>query len=334
MKHSSRIIILIAMLLLFAQVSVFADDTGTGASEAVTEEPAQDPAPTPDPENQEPANKTSPSENEYIISIAPDSPLYPVKLMIESISINLAFDETSKAELLVEYANRRIGEAEIMQENDNQELAAKLVEESLALVEKANTLLEYADESETEQVQQILMNLSQVQDHVVISLQFMLKDGINQDNIDQLIQKTEEEMIKTVVTNAFLVSKDNFFDSKDAFFAAKDAYKAALESGDESAIAAAYEALLASEALKDELESVKDEFENLKDNVKDSLDIDNDNDDNNDQEKIKEDKDNNGKALGKDKDKSDDDDDDHDDDDDDDHDDDDDDDDDYEEDDD
>lgn len=259
MKHFKKVVIVLAALLMLTQVAALADETA--ATPEVT------PEPTPEAEV---------VETEEEITITPDSVLYPVKLMYESISISLAVDENNKAELLVKYANRRLLEAEIMQAEDNEELAQELVEESLDLIAQANDLLLG---TEGEGATNVIVNIEQFQEEVLIRLSFMLAEGVEQEDIEKLIEKTEEEVIKTIITNAFLVSKDNFFDAKDDFFDAKDAYKAALESGDEEAIAQAYAKLLETEALKDELEAVKDEFDAYKDEIKDSFDDDDDDDD-------------------------------------------------------
>lgn len=242
MKHLNKVVIMIVVLLVLTQITVLADGTTT----QTTPEPTADPAIV---------------ETGEQVTITPDSALYPAKLMLESISVSLTVDETSKAELLVTYANRRLLEADIMQAQDNEELAQELVEASLDLVAKANDTLLGTEDADAADV---IVNIEQAQDEVLIRLNFLLKDGADQEDIDELLNKAEEEVIKTVVTNAFLTSKDNFFDSKDDFADAKDAYKTALESGDEEAIAAAYQAVLDAEALKDQLEAVKDEFDTLK----------------------------------------------------------------------
>ncbi len=307
MRKLRKTLVIAAAILLLTQTAVFAVDTSTGASQE--NEPSQAPTATPAPAEpsvtpeSEPASEPENSnELTKLDVITPDSALYPLKLLVESINLNLTFDEYNKAQLMITYADNRLEEAYIMQDEENYKLALKLVEKSISLISDANTLVENSDSLSDEEATAVLMQLSKTGESASLTLEFMANGEVSQEDIDSLLQSAEEEIIESVVKSAFITAKDNFFDAKDAFKLAQDAYRAAKESGDEDAIAAAYEALVQAEALKDELESVKDEAENIKDAYGDE-----DDDDEGD-----------GKALGHDKNKHDydDDDDEHDDDDD------------------
>jgi len=287
MKNFRKIIFVLAVVMIITQVSAYAAvDTTSGASSAATPTPAPTQAPTKAPtavptntpstvtapeatpvSTSEPTAEPTSSTTDTTVSIAPDSALYPLKLMLESISVSLTFDENNKAVLLVKYANRRLAEAEIMKSEDNVDLAKELVQECIDMLEEANSLVEGSDEGQAELVKEILVDISETGEEVSISLQFMLAEGVDQEDIDKLLQQAEEEVVKTIVTNAFLTSKDNFFDAKEAFKLALEEYKRAKASGDADAIQTAYNALVAAEALKDELEAVKDEAEIIKDQV-------------------------------------------------------------------
>lgn len=209
--------------------------------------------------------------NEQLITITPDSVFYPLKLLIESISISLTFDEDSKALLIVKYANRRLLEAEIMSEEDNEELAQELLDDCLKLLGDANAILvDIAPESKTEQTAGILDELADVGEEVIIALELTLSENIDDEKLVKLLEKAEEVVVKTLATQVFLASKDNFFEAKDDFTDARDAFKDAKESGDEEAIAAAKQAKEDAEAYKSEMEETKDGFEELKDNIMDS----------------------------------------------------------------
>lgn len=251
MKIKKILIILLALSLIIPATALAAEDVP---------EPSQTPQAT----------------NEQLITINPDSVFYPFKLLIESISITLTFDEDAKALLIVKYANRRLLEAEIMSEEDNEELAQELLDDCLKLLGDANAILvDIAPESKTEQTAEILDELADVGEEVIIALELTLNENIDDEKLVKLLEKAEVVVVKTLATQVFLASKDNFFEAKDDLVDARDAFKDAKESGDEEAIAAAKLAKEDAETYKDEMEEVKDSFEGLKDNIMDPYDDEN-----------------------------------------------------------
>jgi len=296
-------IIFLAVIMVLIPSTAFAENSTV---------PTQPPAETPEPDTSPAPEPTPQITNEHLISITPDSVFYPLKLLVESLRISLTTDEMGKAELMISYANRRLAEADIMREQDDEELVRELIRESLKLVDGANAFAFGAPEGKgNKHVEDVQSEISRTESEIMMTIRFGAGEH---DDLSQLLGNLEKEIVRAMATRTFQTAKENFFDAKDDFMTAKEEYKKAKQSGDEQAIAAAYEVLLAAEANKDNMEEIKNQFENLKEKIKDSYEDDEEEEkdrdkdeeeeekkdkDNENKGKGKKDKDNNGKAKGK-----------------------------------
>ncbi|MDJ0306603.1 DUF5667 domain-containing protein [Dehalobacter sp.] len=70
--------------------------------------------------------------------VTPDSWLYSIEQMIESVQVAVTFSNEGKAELLVEFANERLAEAEIMSEQNQLDLMKKALIAYSDTIKKAN----------------------------------------------------------------------------------------------------------------------------------------------------------------------------------------------------
>ena len=225
-------------------------------------------------ENAEEADTLEDTESDEVeisdvAGLTPDQFFYPLERLIESVQVSLTFSGDGKAELLIEFANERLAEAEIMTEANKQELVERVMEDYLQTINSANKNLEKAIESD-EDVESIIDQIITVEanaDKVLIKITGV----VNEDVAKELKQKVESEVKKTLAVQSFAAAKENFFDAKKLFEAAKDEYKNALETGDEAAIKAAFLKLEAAEVNKDQMEQIKDEVEEAKEEIKEEL---------------------------------------------------------------
>lgn len=76
----------------------------------------------------------------------PDQPLYPIKRLWENTQLWAEGSPTSKAELLIRFANRRLGEAMAMANSGSEELVRKLMHEYRSDVSTAVNMLESSED--------------------------------------------------------------------------------------------------------------------------------------------------------------------------------------------
>ncbi|MCG1024861.1 DUF5667 domain-containing protein [Dehalobacter sp.] len=70
--------------------------------------------------------------------VTPDSWLYSLEQMIESVQVAVTFSDAGKVELLVEFANERLAEAEIMSEQNQLDLMEQALKAYSDTIKKAN----------------------------------------------------------------------------------------------------------------------------------------------------------------------------------------------------
>ncbi|EQB20270.1 Transcription initiation factor IIF alpha subunit [Dehalobacter sp. UNSWDHB] len=141
MIHKKILVSILCVLLIIAVAPscVFAETT-TGESTAAGEILASTPDTTVDPTAVDPA-ATDPTDEAAVedeAGVTPDSWLYSIEQMIESVQVAVTFSDEGKAELLVEFANERLAEAEIMSEENQLDLMEQVLRAYSDTIKKAN----------------------------------------------------------------------------------------------------------------------------------------------------------------------------------------------------
>lgn len=202
--------------------------------------------------------------------ITPDSPLYPVERLIENIQIALTFSAEGKAELLIEFANERLAEAQIMTEQNRQDLVHKVMKVFAKTIEIANNKAKEAAENDKD-VTNIIEKIEVIETEAS-SILIKATGVIPEEAAETLKEAISVEVKKTLAVKAFAVAKANFFEAKKQFEAAKEEFKKAQETGDETEIQVALEKLKLAEKYKNEMEQLKDNVDEYKENLKQELD--------------------------------------------------------------
>ncbi|MCP8616257.1 DUF5667 domain-containing protein [Salirhabdus salicampi] len=139
---------------------IFAEEDATEQppTETVSEDEATSPESTPDETTTDPAEEdvtdetiVEETEDEVTESpgLLPDNFFYFVKVATEKIQLALTFDDVKQAQLLAEFAEKRVAEANALIEKGNTELAAESLAKALESQELA---LDYSDRATDEKV--------------------------------------------------------------------------------------------------------------------------------------------------------------------------------------
>ncbi|RJE47627.1 hemagglutinin [Dehalobacter sp. MCB1] len=141
MIHKKILVSILCVLLIIAVAPscVFAETT-TGESTVTGEILASTPNTTVDPTTVDPT-ATDPTDEAAVedeAGVTPDSWLYSIEQMIENVQVAVTFSDEGKAELLVEFANERLAEAEIMSEENQLDLMEQVLRAYSDTIKKAN----------------------------------------------------------------------------------------------------------------------------------------------------------------------------------------------------
>jgi hypothetical protein len=285
MKKFIAVLLSLAMLVTLGSTAVFADNGTTNTEQTPAPSASPEPSATPEPDNNDEAG------------ITPDSPLYPIERLIESVQVALTFSADGKAELLVSFANERLSEAEIMTEENKQYMVKKVMEAYVKTVRRAAEKADEAAQSDKD-VGAILEEIKIVEEtaeKIVIKATGVIPAEV----AESLKAAITGEVKKTLAVQTFAVAKENFFDAAKEYKLAKDELKNARESGDATLITAAEEKLLLAEEYKDEMEQIKDQIEDYKEQIKKDVETSLKDEDENDDADIGEDKGNYERNLEK-----------------------------------
>lgn len=203
--------------------------------------------------------------------ITPDSPIYGLERMIESVQVNLTFSDEGKAELLLSFANERLAEAQIMTEKKNYKLMEKVMKAYIKTVDQANKKAEAATEKDKdlEYVFNGIEITKQTADKIIIKV-----SGVIPKESEASLKEAVEKIAKrSIVESTFATAKSNLKEADKEQKVAERELKAAQKSGDKTAVAAAEEKLKAAVENKKEMEEIKDELKEYKKEIMDELNM-------------------------------------------------------------
>ncbi|MDW7673641.1 MAG: DUF5667 domain-containing protein, partial [Bacillota bacterium] len=187
-------------------------DVTTQESDATDEEEATEEAEESVATNDETTTEEAAESTTTEVSITPDSLLYPVKRLIESVRVALTFTEEGKAELLIEFANERLAEAQIMTEQNKLELAEKVIQVYAKTIAKANDHVVKGIEKDKD-LTSTIEKFELIQDNAdKVIIKFT--GAVSEEIAEQLKEKITVETQKVLAKKAFITAKENFFDAK------------------------------------------------------------------------------------------------------------------------
>lgn len=226
---------------------------------APTASPTSNPSATPNPQ----------TGAEQQAGITPDSPIYSLERLIESVQVALTFSTDSKAELLVSIANERLAEAEVMTEKNKQELVKKVMQAYTKTIDDAKEKIKEAveDNKDVTAVLQEVTIIEQTADKVVIKATGV----IPQEYADELKTTITNQVKGTLAVQAYVIAKSGMADAKKKVELAKDDLKSAIASNDTAKVKAAQEALIKAEQVKAQAETLKDGAEAYKEGIKEAI---------------------------------------------------------------
>jgi hypothetical protein len=228
--------------------------------------------PTPTPTATATATPAPTTETGTTVTIAPDNILYSLKRLVESIQVALTFSPEGKAELLVTLADKRLAEAEMMSEQNKQELVEGVMKAYVETVEAANEKLEQAaqDGKDVTAVLEDIRIIELTADKLVIKATGVLPT----ESADALKALITDQVKETLAVQAFTIAKVDYKAAAAAVKVAEEELAAAEKTGGEALIKAATEKLQLAlqtmeqaEKLKNEVEAYKEEIiKGIKDN--------------------------------------------------------------------
>ena len=94
----------------------------------------------------------------FLADLTPDSPLYPIKRLLEDLDLLLTFDDVSKAKKLLEYAKMRLIEAEKMAEKG--EDVSGLLKDYESYIRRVVELMRTTDPKNVPKIAKMIVNES------------------------------------------------------------------------------------------------------------------------------------------------------------------------------
>ncbi|NLI92716.1 MAG: hypothetical protein GX434_11070 [Peptococcaceae bacterium] len=216
-------------------------------------------------------NSTTPVSEEVKneAGITPDSFLYSLEQMIESVQLALTFNQEGKAELLIEFANERLAEAQVINEKNQSQLVDRVLHAYISTVEKANTICKTAVEQEqtSDNVGAILDKIEVLQnDGEKVAIK--ITGSMPQEQSQAIIDSIKAQVKITLASKAYVTVKKEFVNSVHNVAEAKKQLEAAIQSGDQAAIAAAQAKLQETEQYRDQMAQLKKDVQELRRDVK------------------------------------------------------------------
>jgi hypothetical protein len=134
MIHKKILVSILCVLLIIAVAPSCAFAETTATDPTIVDTTTTDP-------NVTDSTETDPTDEAAVedeAGVTPDSWLYSLEQMIESVQVAVTFSDEGKAELLVEFANERLAEAEIMSEENQLDLMEQVLRAYSDTIKKAN----------------------------------------------------------------------------------------------------------------------------------------------------------------------------------------------------
>ncbi|WP_415535215.1 DUF5667 domain-containing protein [Dehalobacter sp. 4CP] len=322
MIHKKILVSILCVLLIIAvaPTCVFAETTtdGTTVTEDVststpdtTTDPATD-STTTDPTTDTTTDavttdsttmdSTGQASAEDEAGVTPDSWLYSIEQMIESVQVAVTFSDEGKAELLVEFANERLAEAEIMSEQNQLDLMEQALKVYSDTIKKANfqvqqmiedneaaegtdttatdsaaddgavttstdeTVAEDTAATDTEEntvISNLLASIELVQSDAD-KVVLKISGNLTEDQAEIMQNIIKAEVQNTIAIKAYVAAKKAYGDAVQQFAAAKAELGEARASGDEAAVAAALEKVEQAEQYKNDMQELRKDIQKIK----------------------------------------------------------------------
>lgn len=193
--------------------------------------------------------------------ITPDNYWYGLEKKLEDLQLLLTYSDKSKAELLLELANERIAEANMMAEKDKKDLLEATMRDYTEKITKTNKeLVKIAEKDKGKEVIDISEKVAIVQncgDHVL----FEAEGKISEDVKQELQEKISVEIKKTITVKIFAMAKENLSKAEDLLKSAESEYKLALELGDSNLAEDKQTKLKEAKKYTQQMKEIKEEFE-------------------------------------------------------------------------
>jgi hypothetical protein len=182
--------------------------------------------------------------------ITPDSILYPLDKAIDNLKITLTFNAEKKAQVIINIAQERLGESEVMADENKTGLADKALEEYNEKISEASDKLEETsdkdaastddkDQSKVDELEKTVQDTQSKSLEILVSIQ--QKEGDKASDVLKQVVKVQTEK-KEAVAN-FVAKRHEFNDAKKELNMAKVALQKAQKSGDAEAIKTAQDEL-------------------------------------------------------------------------------------------
>ncbi|AHF10886.1 DUF5667 domain-containing protein [Dehalobacter restrictus] len=234
--------------------------------------------------------------------VTPDSWLYSLEQMIESVQVAVTFSDEGKAELLVEFANERLAEAEIMSEQNQLDLMEQALKAYSDTIKKANfqvqqmiednevaegtdttatdaaaddgTVTTSTDETVAEDTAATDIEENTVISNLLASIELVQRDAdkvvlkisgnLTEDQAEIMQNIIKAEVQNTIAIKAYVAAKKAYGDAVQQFAAAKAELGEARASGDEAAIAVALEKVEQAEQYKNDMQELRKDVQKIK----------------------------------------------------------------------
>jgi len=208
--------------------------------------------------------------------ITPDSILYTVDKAIDSIKVAFTFNNAKKVEVLIKVAEERLGESEVMAEEEKDELAEKALESYNETMDKAQEKLDEAlKDSEDEKDQEKVDKINEVEktmlERTTKNLEVLkgLQDKVGENAQATIKAVIEMQLTKKTAVATMVEKRHELNDAKQAYNSLKAKLEEAKKAGDAATIAKMEEELkIAQEALTKAEEAYKLAFEAKQEAIK------------------------------------------------------------------
>lgn len=258
-KYQKILVVLMALLMLVPTIAL--------AEEPPVEEP---------PEEEPILEEALPLLYDFFLEIPEESPLYPVKLLMESITFEIEVDEDGFMLLVISFED----ESGLLTSEQIEDLTARLTEKIAKLlshpVEEEVVPEEEPPVEETPGEEPIAEEEppaeEPVEEETGITIVILLGSDLTEGQQELVLKLATKEVIKSFITESFFSVKEWFFEAKDLVTEARNDYKDIRKIGSDEDVMAAYDKLMEAREQAELMESLKAVLEELKDEIKDFVD--------------------------------------------------------------
>lgn len=193
-----------------------------------------------------------------IAGVTPNEITYGIDRFLEKVSIAFTFSDEAKIEKLIEFANERLAEGQVMVEKEEVELSEKALAEYNETISNAQDKLQELLENSEKPEEDTETKLDEVQEKV-ISAQEEAENKL--DAIQELLPEESREVVAEIkalqevrkeAVRAMVEARHEFNSARKEYTASKVALKKVEKQGDEASVKQAQEGLKVAEELLNE----------------------------------------------------------------------------------